>query len=92
MGEDVDSVWRTGYAFLALDPSFAGTLPGAAASNASLVAAMTDALTRDGGRLRIPGHVSTARRAQTYETGAVDLPDEVYQRLRVRAAGDFQSD
>lgn len=53
---------------------------------------MTGALTRDGGRLRVPGQVSAAYQAQTQRAGAVELPEQVYRRLRVRASGDFQSD
>ncbi len=92
MGSDVDSTWRTGYTFIALDPSFGGEDTGSADSNTKLVNAMRAAVTRDGGGLRLPGQVSTARLTHAHRAGTVDLSPAVYRRLCARSAGDFESD
>jgi L-2-hydroxycarboxylate dehydrogenase (NAD+) len=91
MGSDVDSTWRTGYAFIALDPSFGGQTSGSAESNTHLVHAMQNALARDGGRLRLPGQASRAHMAQALHAGTVDVAEPVVRRLRARASGDFDS-
>jgi L-2-hydroxycarboxylate dehydrogenase (NAD+) len=92
MSSDVDSSWRTGYTFIALDPSFGGLVTGGAESNTKLVNAMRGAVARDGGGLRVPGQVSTARMVHARRAGTVDLAEVVYRRLCARASGDFESD
>jgi L-2-hydroxycarboxylate dehydrogenase (NAD+) len=92
MSNDVDSTWRTGYTFIALDPSFGGAVTAGAESNTRLVKVMESAVTRDGGGLRLPGQVSKARMARAHRAGTVELAEAVYRRLCVRASGDFESD
>ncbi|MFE0063364.1 Ldh family oxidoreductase [Streptomyces sp. NPDC059003] len=92
MGDQVDGTWSTGYTFVALDPSLGGQLEGFAEQNTKLVAALKDAVTRDGGTLRPPGQASLQHLQHALDVGAIDLDPGVYRRLRARAAGDFASD
>ncbi|MEV6987011.1 Ldh family oxidoreductase [Sphaerisporangium sp. NPDC051017] len=92
MSSDVDSTWRTGYTFIALDPSFGGKVSASAESNTRLVQTMQNAVARDGGRLRLPGQASRARMAAARRTGAVHVAEAVYRRLCARASGDFDTD
>lgn len=92
MGGDVDSTWSTGYAFIALDPTFGGQVAGCAESNTKLVGVMEGAVTREGGALRLPGQQSRELMAAAQRAGSVDLDESVHRRLCARAAGDFDSD
>ncbi|MFF8177729.1 Ldh family oxidoreductase [Streptomyces chartreusis] len=92
MGAEVDSTWTTGYTFLALDPTCGGQAEGCTESNTKLVDAMRNAVTRDGGAVRLPGQASRARAEHALHTGTVELDEAVYRRLRARAAGNFDSD
>ncbi|MFD8983001.1 Ldh family oxidoreductase [Streptomyces sp. NPDC059564] len=89
MGAEVDSTWNTGYAFIAVDPSFGGALDDFPKGNAKLVQAMEDVATRDGLPLRIPGHRSRAHRQAVLSSGELSIDESVYRRLEARAAGDF---
>ncbi|MFF4410400.1 Ldh family oxidoreductase [Streptomyces sp. NPDC001404] len=92
MGSDVDATWNTGYTFIALDPTFGGALPGCSAGNTALVHAMKDAITREGGPVRLPGQTSRHRMALAQRAGTVELERAVHRRLCARAEGDFESD
>lgn len=92
MGSGVDSTWSTGYAFIALDPSFGGQVAGCAESNTKLVGELEGTVTRAGGALRLPGRRSRERMAAAQGAGAVELDESVHRRLCARAAGDFESD
>ena len=92
MGAEVDSTWSTGYTFIALDPSFGGQVAGCAESNTKFVDAMRNAVTRDGSAVRLPGQTSKQCADRALDSGTVELDEDVYHRLRARAAGDFTSD
>lgn len=92
MGAEVESTWTTGYTFLALDPSCGGQVEGYAESNTKLVDAIRNAVTREGGAVRMPGQRGRECADHALDTGTVELDDAVYRRLLARAAGDFDSD
>lgn len=91
MGSDVVDTWTTGYTFIALDPAFVN--PGnAAAANSRFVEHLRTARDATDSRQRLPGERSRALAADTRAAGALDLPEQVLDRLRARAGGDFTSD
>nr|BBG91910.1 dehydrogenase [Streptomyces sp.] len=92
MSRDVTSTWETGYAFMAMDPSFGGALTGFPEQNSRLVETMENVVTREGHAMRLPGQRSEARMAEALRTGSVPLDDALYKRLRARAAGDWDLD
>lgn len=92
MGEGVDSTWATGYTFIALNPTFAGQGENHLAANASLAQAIRQAVTREGGPVRLPGQEGKERAARARKTGHIALEEALYARLQARAAGDFTSD
>ncbi|MFG2463383.1 Ldh family oxidoreductase [Streptomyces sp. NPDC048523] len=92
MGAAVHDTWSTGYAFLALNPSFGGQAVGFPERNTQFVEAMRSAVTRDGAAVRLPGQASKQRADHALATGTVELDDAVFRRLQARAAGDFASD
>ncbi|MER6196012.1 Ldh family oxidoreductase [Streptomyces sp. NPDC001586] len=91
MGSDVDSTWTTGYAFIALDPTFAAPDQDAAASNTRLADQLRAASAADG-TWRVPGDQGRAREATARASGTVPVPGPLLARLSARAAGDFTSD
>ncbi|MFB8242418.1 hypothetical protein ACFC58_38400, partial [Kitasatospora purpeofusca] len=91
MGTDVHDTWTTGYAFLALDPSFADPDGGAAAANSRLADRLRAAATADG-TWRLPGEHARAREATARAAGTITVPAPLLSRLHARAAGDFTSD
>ncbi|MFJ4338677.1 Ldh family oxidoreductase [Streptomyces sp. NPDC088915] len=91
MGDDVDSTWTTGYAFLALDPAFAAPDKDAATANTRLADRLRDAATADG-TWRVPGDQGRALEAAAREKGTIPVPGPLLARLSARAAGDFTSD
>ncbi|MER6617796.1 Ldh family oxidoreductase [Streptomyces xantholiticus] len=92
MGPGVESTWTTGYAFIAIDPSFGGELNDFPNNNSRLVEVMEGVGTRDSQPFRIPGSRSRAHVRKVTALGKLDIPDSVYRRLMARAAGDFVSD
>ncbi|MGW8375608.1 Ldh family oxidoreductase [Streptomyces sp. ODS28] len=92
MSHEVTSTWETGYAFMAVDPSFGGALNAFAADNQRLLEAMEKATTREGDSVRIPGRESEARMRAALESGYLTLDGVLHARLRARAAGDFDTD
>ncbi|MFF3265054.1 Ldh family oxidoreductase [Streptomyces sp. NPDC002932] len=92
MGDDVDSTWTTGYTFIAIDPSFGGSLDTFLDGNAELVRSMEGVATRDGRPLQIPGHRSRLLHRAVLASGELNIEDSVYRRLEARAAGDFTFD
>ncbi|WP_432079632.1 Ldh family oxidoreductase [Streptomyces sp. YPW6] len=91
MGNDVDSTWTTGYAFIALDPAFAAPDKDAAAANTRLANQLRAASAADG-TWRVPGDQGRALEAAAREKGTVLVPGPLLARLSARAAGDFTSD
>ncbi|MFD9062329.1 Ldh family oxidoreductase [Kitasatospora purpeofusca] len=91
MGTDVHDTWTTGYAFLAVDPSFADPDGGAAAANSRLADRLRAAAAADG-TWRLPGEHGRAREATARAAGTITVPAPLLSRLRARAAGDFTSD
>ncbi|WP_434598468.1 Ldh family oxidoreductase [Streptomyces sp. A5-4] len=91
MGRDVDSTWSTGYAFIALDPTFAAPDANAAAANTRLADQLRTAAAADG-TWRMPGDRGRAREAAARRTGTIPVPVPLLARLSARAAGDFTSD
>jgi L-2-hydroxycarboxylate dehydrogenase (NAD+) len=92
MSRDVTSTWETGYAFMAIDPSFGGALAGFPADNSRLVEVMEGVVTREGHPLRLPGQQSEARMSAALKSGSVQLDDALHKRLCARAAGDLELD
>ncbi|MFJ4679062.1 Ldh family oxidoreductase [Kitasatospora sp. NPDC088783] len=91
MGADVLDTWTTGYAFVAIDPSFADPNGHAAAANSRLADQLRAAAAADG-TWRLPGERGRAREAATRKAGTLSVPEPLLVRLRARAAGDFSSD
>ncbi|MFE0642190.1 Ldh family oxidoreductase [Streptomyces sp. NPDC058877] len=91
MGSDVDSTWTTGYAFIALDPTFAAPDKDPAAANTRLADQLRAAAAADG-TWRVPGDQGRAREAAARRVGTVPVPGPLLARLSARAAGDFTSD
>ncbi|MER6442910.1 Ldh family oxidoreductase [Streptomyces sp. NPDC001185] len=89
MSSDVDSTWRTGYTFIALDPSLGGEFTEFTASNTRLIDALRTMTTADGTAARLPGQASRDRAARTQRAGTLTVPDALYERLVARASGDF---
>ncbi|MFE4664598.1 Ldh family oxidoreductase [Streptomyces sp. NPDC056716] len=92
MGAEVDSTWRTGYTFLAFDPSMGGLAPGGEESTARLVRELRAAAARDGGAWRLPGESGRERARRARATGVINLDAAVHSRLAARANGDFATD
>lgn len=91
MGRDVDSTWNTGYAFIALDPTFADPDKDAAAANTRLADQLRAAATSDG-TWRVPGDQGRARESTARTNATVPVPGPLLARLSARAAGDFTCD
>ncbi|MEV6976940.1 Ldh family oxidoreductase [Kitasatospora sp. NPDC093806] len=91
MGTDVHDTYSTGYAFIALDPSFADPDRNAATANSRLVGRLRTASAADG-TWRLPGEQGRAREAAARAVGTIPVPTPVLARLRARATGDFTSD
>ncbi|MFJ4966876.1 Ldh family oxidoreductase [Streptomyces sp. NPDC088729] len=91
MGSDVDSTWSTGYAFIALDPTFAAPDQDAAAANTRLAEQLRAAAAADG-TWRLPGNRGRALEAAARTSGTIAVPGPLLARLAARAAGDFTSD
>ncbi|XMN04654.1 Ldh family oxidoreductase [Streptomyces griseobrunneus] len=91
MGSDVDSTWGTGYAFIALDPTFADPDHDAAAANTRLGDQLRAAAAADG-TWRMPGDRGRALEAAARSSGTIAVPGPLLDRLSARAAGDFTSD
>lgn len=89
MSTDVDSTWRTGYTFIALDPSLGGEPAEFTASNTRLIDALRTMTAAEGTAARLPGQVSRNRAARAKSAGTLTVPDAVYERLVARASGDF---
>ncbi|MEU5693268.1 Ldh family oxidoreductase [Actinosynnema sp. NPDC020468] len=85
MGERVESLLDTGYAFLAVDPSFGGGRRTFVDENSALVRALTSVPMRDGGTLRLFGRESDAVRAAALAEGRIRLGAGVLERLRSSA-------
>ncbi|MFJ2419161.1 Ldh family oxidoreductase [Streptomyces brevispora] len=92
MSDGVNSIWTTGYAFIALDPTFAGQGDSHLAANTSLVEAIRQATTREGGTVRLPGMDGKDRAERARRAGRIEIDESLYGRLQLRAAGDFLSD
>ncbi|MGW4289604.1 Ldh family oxidoreductase [Streptomyces sp. NPDC004673] len=91
MGRDVDSTWTTGYAFIAVDPTFADPDMDAAAANTRLADQLRAAAAADG-TWRVPGDQGRAREAAARANGTIPVPGALLARLSARASGDFTSD
>lgn len=86
MGARIESLLDTGYAFLAVDPSFGGTREGFADQNSALVRAMASVPMRDGGTLRLFGRESDTAKAAALADGRINLGAGVFERLRASAS------
>jgi LDH2 family malate/lactate/ureidoglycolate dehydrogenase len=85
MGERIESLLDTGYAFIAVDPAFGGERTKFVDENSALVRALASVAMRDGGTLRMFGRESDAVRAAALAEGRVTLGAGVFERLRLCA-------
>lgn len=85
MGERIESLLDTGYAFIAVDPSFGGAREGYVEQNSVLVRAMASVPMQDGGTLRLFGRESDALKSAALAGGRIRLGSGVFERLRASA-------
>ncbi|WP_434444263.1 Ldh family oxidoreductase [Lentzea sp. E54] len=85
MGERIESLLDTGYAFIAVDPSFGGERKTFVDENSALVRALASVPMQDGGTLRLFGRESDAVKATALADGRIHLGTGVFERLRSSA-------
>ncbi|WP_340682649.1 Ldh family oxidoreductase [Amycolatopsis coloradensis] len=90
MGTEVDSIWRTGYTFLALDPAFGGAAADFVSANSRLVESIENVRTTNGSGLRLFSRNGLKARNDAIRVGLLEVSDSVLERLRSCASGDHR--